>query len=158
MLKMKMFKFTQGDGKATITDIPDDQKEKAEELQAAMIEDLATSDEALMEKFFENGTLTEDERIYSLAIINVIAADGDILQTGYEPVGGFTGFELFEDPPFEKSIENRLAELIWVNDNALGCGFIGNCGGREWDQEEESAAFLGGAVQVDPATHQIDDA
>ncbi len=48
------------------------------------------------------GTITEDDRIYTLAIINVIAADGDILQTGYEPVGGFTGFELFEDELFEE--------------------------------------------------------
>jgi len=68
LLKMKMFKFSQDDGKATITDIPDDQKEKAEELQAAMIEDLATSDEALMEKFFENGTLTEDEMRQALKV------------------------------------------------------------------------------------------
>ena len=68
LLKMKMFKFSQGDGKVTISDIPDDQKEKAEELQSAMIEDLATSDEALMEKFFENGTLTEDEMRQALKV------------------------------------------------------------------------------------------
>ncbi|GAB4322417.1 MAG: elongation factor G [Bacteroidales bacterium] len=60
LLKMKMFKFT-GDGKSEVVDIPDSEKGKAEELQAALIEDLASTDEALMEKFFEAGTLTEDE-------------------------------------------------------------------------------------------------
>ncbi|MBN1340834.1 MAG: elongation factor G [Bacteroidales bacterium] len=68
LLKMKMFKFPEDGSKATITDIPDGEKAKAEELQAAMIEDLASSDEALMEKFFENGTLTEDEMRQALKV------------------------------------------------------------------------------------------
>jgi len=61
LLKMKMLKFSDKDGKAEILDIPDDEKGKAEELQAALIEDLAANDESLMEKYFENGTLTEQE-------------------------------------------------------------------------------------------------
>jgi TldD protein len=48
------------------------------------------------------GHISEDERIYTVALINVIAAEGDILQTGYEPVGGFAGFELFDENPFEE--------------------------------------------------------
>ncbi len=61
LLKMKMYKFPENGGKAEILDIPADEKGKAEEMQAAMIEDLASSDESLMEKFFETGTLTEEE-------------------------------------------------------------------------------------------------
>ncbi len=61
LLKMKMYKFPENSGKPEIIDIPADEKGKAEEMQAAMIEDLASSDESLMEKFFENGTLTEEE-------------------------------------------------------------------------------------------------
>ncbi|MCK4569656.1 MAG: elongation factor G, partial [Bacteroidales bacterium] len=61
LIKMKMYKYADDGGKAEILDIPDDEKSKAEEMQAAMIEDLAASDEALMEIFFENGTLTEEE-------------------------------------------------------------------------------------------------
>ena len=61
LIKMKMYKYAENGGQAEILDIPDDQKAKAEEMQAAMIEDLAASDEALMEIFFENGTLSEDE-------------------------------------------------------------------------------------------------
>jgi TldD protein len=48
-----------------------------------------------------DGTIAEDERIYTLALIQVIAADGDVLQTAYEPVGGLVGFELFEEEQFE---------------------------------------------------------
>ncbi len=61
LIKMKMYKYADDGGKAEILDIPDAEKSKAEEMQAAMIEDLAASDESLMEIFFENGTLSEDE-------------------------------------------------------------------------------------------------
>jgi TldD protein len=50
-----------------------------------------------------DGFLAEDERIYTTAVAQVIAASGDIIQTGYEPVGGLVGFELFD--------ENDIAEL-----------------------------------------------
>jgi len=49
-----------------------------------------------------DGTVTEDERIHTLAVIHVIAAEGDLLQTGYEPVGGMQGFELFQEISFEE--------------------------------------------------------
>ncbi|HDZ00090.1 MAG TPA: TldD/PmbA family protein, partial [Nitrospirae bacterium] len=49
-----------------------------------------------------DGTITEDERIYTLALIQVVAAEGNVLQTAYEPVGGFIGFELFDENPFEE--------------------------------------------------------
>ena len=44
-----------------------------------------------------DGTMAEDERVYSLFVVNVIAADDGLIQTGYETAGGFTGFELFND-------------------------------------------------------------
>src|SRR5210317_1109037 len=43
LLKMKMFKYADDGGKAEILDIPEAEQAKAEELQAAMIEDLAAS-------------------------------------------------------------------------------------------------------------------
>lgn len=59
LLSMKMYKYT--NGKLEILDIPAGEKDKATELQNELIEKAAESDESLMEKFFENGTLTEDE-------------------------------------------------------------------------------------------------
>ena len=61
LLKMKQYKYPDGGGKPEITDIHDSEKTKAEELQDALIEDLASSDEALMETYFEHETLTEEE-------------------------------------------------------------------------------------------------
>ncbi len=56
-----MYKYPEDGGKPEILDIPDNEKDKAEEMRMAFIEDLASSDEALMEKFFEEGTLTAEE-------------------------------------------------------------------------------------------------
>ena len=61
LLKMKMLKYPQGGGKPEVLDIPDSEKAKAEELYNALVENAAEGDESLMEKFFENGTLTEEE-------------------------------------------------------------------------------------------------
>ncbi|MEN8262398.1 MAG: TldD/PmbA family protein [Nitrospirota bacterium] len=59
-----------------------------------------------------DGILAEEERIHTLALIQVIAAEGDILQTGYEPVGGLTGFELFEENPFEEIAERAAQKAV----------------------------------------------
>src|SRR5918995_530029 len=39
---------------------------------------------------------------------------------------GAAGGKGFDDPPFTGNLESRLQSLIWVNDDALGCGYIGN--------------------------------
>jgi elongation factor G len=61
VLKMKMLRYAKDGGKAEIADIPADQTEKAAELHGALVEKAAESDEALMELFFSNDTLSEDE-------------------------------------------------------------------------------------------------
>jgi len=72
LLSMKMYKYPDGGGKPEILDIPDDEKEKATTMQKALIEDLAAADESLMEIYFENDTLTEEEisRGLKLGLIN----------------------------------------------------------------------------------------
>jgi elongation factor G len=61
VLKMKMLRYSKDGGKAETVDIPADQASKASELHSALIEKAAESDEALMELFFTNDSLTEDE-------------------------------------------------------------------------------------------------
>jgi elongation factor G len=61
LLKKKMYKYPQGGGKPEILEVPDSEKAKMEEMHNALIEELASKDESLMETFFEKGTLTEEE-------------------------------------------------------------------------------------------------
>jgi TldD protein len=43
------------------------------------------------------GIVAEDKRVHTVAVIQVVAADGGLIQTGYESIGGFIGFELFDE-------------------------------------------------------------
>lgn len=42
------------------------------------------------------GLVAKDEQVETLFVVHVVASNGEIMQTGYEPVGGSVGFELFE--------------------------------------------------------------
>jgi len=61
LVYMKMLKFKDGGGEPEILDIPDSEKDKADDLHLQLIENAAEGDEALMEKYFEHDTLTLDE-------------------------------------------------------------------------------------------------
>ncbi len=61
IILFKLYKYPKEGGKPEITDIPDSELERAEELRNELIEKAAENDEALMELFFENDGLTEDE-------------------------------------------------------------------------------------------------
>jgi len=50
-----------------------------------------------------DGFVSEDERMYLTALVHVVAAQGDIVQTGYEPIGGIAGMELFDAQPLEQA-------------------------------------------------------
>jgi elongation factor G len=61
VMKMKMLRYPKEGGKAEVLDIPPDQADRAAELHSALVEKAAESDEALMEQFFSNDTLSEEE-------------------------------------------------------------------------------------------------
>lgn len=61
IISMKMLRYGKDGGKAEVLDIPAEHKTRADELHAALIEKVAESDEELMELFFANDTLTEEE-------------------------------------------------------------------------------------------------
>ena len=58
---MKKYEWGPDGGVPTISEIPAEELEKAQELNAKLVEAAAENDEGLMDKFFEQGTLTEDE-------------------------------------------------------------------------------------------------
>jgi TldD protein len=58
------------------------------------------------------GNLIEDERISILFFVQVVASQDGIIQTSYEPVGGFIGFEFFSDNPPEKVAEIASSRVI----------------------------------------------
>ena len=61
VLLMKKYSWGPDGGAPTIEDIPAEEMERAMEMHKALVEAAAENDETLMEKFFEEETLTEDE-------------------------------------------------------------------------------------------------
>ena len=61
VLLMKKYSWKPEGGAPIIEDIPAEEMDKAMEMHAALVEAAAGNDDALMEKFFEEESLTEDE-------------------------------------------------------------------------------------------------
>lgn len=62
VLNMKIHSFeTSGSGKSTILDIPDQLKTQTLDLRNRIVEAAAESDDALLEKYFESGELTDEQ-------------------------------------------------------------------------------------------------
>jgi elongation factor G len=61
VLLMKRYTWAPEGGVPVIDDIPAEEKEKAEAWHQALVEAAAENDENLMDKFFDQGTLTEDD-------------------------------------------------------------------------------------------------
>lgn len=61
LLKMVMYKFPPEGGKPQKLPIPESERDKANRLHNELVEKAAENDEQLMERYFEKGTLDEDE-------------------------------------------------------------------------------------------------
>lgn len=61
VLKQKMYKWKPGAVAPEVLEIPDNEKDRAAEVFQQLLEAAAENDDTLMEKFFEQGTLSEDE-------------------------------------------------------------------------------------------------
>jgi elongation factor G len=61
VLRMVMYKFRDSGGKPEKLPIPEEEKDRADKLHKELVEAIASNDETLMEKYFDQGELTEDE-------------------------------------------------------------------------------------------------
>ena len=68
VLKMVMYVFPKDGGKPEKHPIPNGEADRAAELHRQLVEAAAENDETLMEMYFENGTLTEEELAKGLTI------------------------------------------------------------------------------------------
>jgi len=61
VLNMVMYQYGPEGGKPQKLPIPDNEKEKADQLHKELIETIASNDEGLMEKYFDQGELSEED-------------------------------------------------------------------------------------------------
>ena len=82
--------------------------------------------------------------------------DGGLGKVEWLATFGFTG--PFADPPLTATIESRLQHLVWVNDVALGCDYIGNfdihaIDAALWIARQRPVAAAGGSRIARPEPH-----
>lgn len=63
VLKQKYYKWAPGATAPEVLEIPEEEKERAAEFYQILLEAAAENDDTLMEKFFDQGSLTEEEMI-----------------------------------------------------------------------------------------------
>ncbi|NLX80969.1 MAG: elongation factor G [Proteiniphilum sp.] len=68
VLKQKYYKWTPGATAPEVLDIPESEREKADELYRVLLEAAAENDDTLMEKYFDQGILTEEEMIKGIQL------------------------------------------------------------------------------------------
>ena len=61
-----------------------------------------------------DGAMVEDDRLHLTAMVHVVAAEGAVIQTGYEPVGGLAGMELFDEYPLTKAAETAVRRAVMM--------------------------------------------
>ncbi|HHM20537.1 MAG TPA: elongation factor G, partial [Bacteroidetes bacterium] len=67
-LRMTMYVFPEQGGKPEKKPIPDSEKDKVNAMHNALVEAAAENDEELMERYFEQGSLSEEDLAYGLRI------------------------------------------------------------------------------------------
>ncbi|MGE5410105.1 MAG: elongation factor G [Clostridiales bacterium] len=118
IIKMKAYTYGQAASKkVTEGEIPGDLKAKAESLREALIEKVAESDEDLLNTFFENGTLTDEELEKGLKLA--------VLKRGLVPVfaasslkgAGANNFLDFAAKYFPSPVERDVVEATLKDKN-----------------------------------------
>lgn len=60
------------------------------------------------------GEWTEEERTGLVFFVSAVSREGDVVQTGYEPVGGSVGLEIFEESPPELVAEIAAKRAVMM--------------------------------------------
>ena len=68
VLKQKYYKWKPGATAPDVLEIPESEKERADELYKVLLEAAAENDDTLMEKYFDQGVLTEEEMIKGIQL------------------------------------------------------------------------------------------
>ncbi len=115
LIKMKKLTFGEpGSKKVTEEEIPADLKEKAENLREELIEKVAESDEEIMNKFFEEGTLEGEDLINGIKKAIIAGSIVPVFAVSASKAVGISNFmdfaqEYFPAPNQRQPVKAKLA-------------------------------------------------
>jgi len=134
LILMKAYVYqTDGSGKFSESEIPTDIAGRAQQYREKLIEAVAESDETLMEKFFETGSLSDEELISGL---KKQVAEGKIYPVLYTSATGNIGIQ-----PLLNTILNLLPDAVSAG-KVTGKELHGNEVQRKIADSEPFSAFV----------------
>ena len=146
LVQMKAYVYqTDGSGKFSETDVPADVAPRAQEYREKLIEAVAESDEKLMEKFFDSGTLSDEEISTGL---KKQVAEGKVYPVLYTSATGNVGLQ-----PLLNAIVNLLPDAV-ARGTVTGTDTHGKEIQRKISDSEPFSAFVF-KTYSDPFTGRI---
>lgn len=121
VVKMKAYQYGDaGSRKVTEIEIPADAKDQADDLRQQLIEKVAESDEELMNKFFEEGTLSDEELTKGLKASMVNKAIVPVFALSATKIVGVNNFLDFVTKYFPSPADRQPVEAKWKDkDNTV---------------------------------------
>lgn len=118
VLTMKMYEYGEpGSRKVTEKEIPADLKSKAEELRTYLIEKIAESSEELMNKYFEEGSLSEEEILKGIKSSIVNRSLTPVFAVSATKAVGINNFMNFVSKYFPTPVDRGGEEAILAGKN-----------------------------------------
>lgn len=119
VLKMKMYVYKDGFSKKfEETEIPADLKDKAQKLRETLIEKIAESSEDLMNKFFENGELSEQEIEMGLKTAIINKSFSPVFAISASRLVGIQNFLNFVQKYFPSPADRGTVEVLSKDNNS----------------------------------------
>ena len=160
LVAMKAWTFaTDASGKPAETPVPADLEERAQAARDALIEMVAEADDALMERFFEAGTLTQDELVAGLKrgvsagrVFPVLCASASA-NIGMHPV--LDAIVAYTPSPAERPVRAGEDQRVEAKDGGPAAAFVWKTVADPFAGRITLFRVLSGAVRADSTVHNI---
>ena len=160
LVGMKAWTFaTDGTGKASEAPIPADLESRAQTAREALIEMVAEADDALMERFFDAGTLTQEELVAGLKrgvsagrVFPVLCASA-FTNVGMQPL--LDAVLTYVPSPAERPVKVGDAAVVEAKDTGPAAAFVWKTVADPFAGRITLFRVLSGALKADTTVHNV---
>jgi elongation factor G len=160
LVAMKAWTFaTDGSGKATEVAIPGDLETAANTAREALIEMVAEADDSLMEKFFESGTLTQEELVsglkrgFTAGRIFPVVCTSAMANIGLQPL--LDAIITYVPSPAERPIKAGEEAVVAATDSGPLAAFVWKTVADPFAGRITMFRVISGTLKADSTVHNM---
>jgi elongation factor G len=160
LVTLKAWTFAGETGKPAEGPVPADMESEAQAARDALIEMVAEADDALMEKFFDAGTLTQDELVGGLKrgigagrIFPLVCVSGGA-NVGVQPL--LDAIVSFVPSPAERGLKLADDSRLTANDGAPAAAFVWKTVADPFAGRITMFRVVAGTLKADSTVHNIE--